>query len=132
MILFQNNLITLDFNPVTDVLVVQWPDFQKFSLEEIGEAFHLLVDHIKRYDVKKLLIDSGKTNTDVNNQEYLALIYQLGKALKNTRLAKVARVETTNAVWEGQLSGDIDKLRTDYQSLIEYQNFDRIEAAQAW
>ena len=132
MILYHDNLITLDYDPVTDVLVVQWPDIQKFSLAEIGEAFNRLVNHIKRYDVKKLLIDSGKTNTDVNNKDYLALIYRLGKAFSNTRLEKVARVVTSNAVWEGQLSGNIEKLRTDYQSLIEYRNFDNKEAALAW
>jgi hypothetical protein len=132
MILYQDSLIVLDYNPVTDVLVVQWPDFQKFSLAQIEDSFRLLVENIKRYDIKKLLIDSGATHTDANNKDYLALIYQLGKNFNTTRLEKIARVVTKNPVWEGQLSGSTEKLQSDYQSDIEYLNFDDKEAALAW
>jgi hypothetical protein len=132
MILYSNNLIVLDYKPETDVLFVQWPDLSPFSIVEIEHSFRLLIENLRTYDIKKLLIDSTKANADVTNPEYQALMGELAKALGNTRLLKIARVVSRNPVREAQLVANTHKMDNDFKDAIEYQNFEKQEDAHKW
>lgn len=132
MILYHDSLILLDYRPETDVLYVQWPDLQHFSLVEIEYSFRLLIENIRTYDIKKLLIDSTHANADVTNPEYQALMGELAKSLNGTRLVKIARVISKDPVREAQLVANTQHMQNGANAAIEYQNFDKREEAHKW
>lgn len=69
MVLFDNSLIKLDYDPATDILAVEYPDLHDFLLSEIKRSIDTLVDTVKHYDVKRLLLDSTRTVVAVSDEE---------------------------------------------------------------
>ncbi len=132
MILYSDNLIVLDYNPETDVLFVQWPDLRQFSMVEVEYSFKLLIQNIKSYDIKKLLIDSSGSNADVNNKEYQALMLQLAADFNETRLQKIGRVVSRDPVREAQLENNSRKMNIANPGKILYRNFELKEEAMNW
>jgi hypothetical protein len=96
MILYQSSFIILDYDPATDVLSVDWPDFQDFLIPEVEKEVQVLIDAIKHYDVKKLLIDTTKARVEIGNEQYSTFLTSFGLALKDTRLTRLARIGTSN------------------------------------
>ena len=58
MILFQNSLLTLAYNPSSDILEVNYPDLYEFLLPEIKHSIDIMIDNVRNYDVKRVLLDS--------------------------------------------------------------------------
>ena len=69
MVLFDNSLIRLDYNPATDILEVEYPDLYDYLLSEIRRSIDTLLDTVKNYDVKRLLLDSTRTIISVGDEE---------------------------------------------------------------
>jgi hypothetical protein len=103
MIIFQNGLITLDYDPATDILFMEWPDVQDFLVPEIQQALRILVDHITNYDIKRLLIDSSKASLEIPPDEYKDVLKEFAYNLMRTRLEKLARILTPNAMREDKV-----------------------------
>ncbi|QHL88889.1 hypothetical protein GU926_16215 [Nibribacter ruber] len=128
MIIFQNGLLTLDYEPSTDILFVEWPDIQAFVMPEIKQALQILVDHIKNYDIKRLLIDASKTNLEVQTEEYTVLLKEFGTNLMTTRLEKLARIQTGS----GSRENSVQQARKETQFTVRLENFTNKEEALDW
>jgi len=88
MILFQNSIIKLDYTPATDILAVEYPDLHDFLLPEIKHSINIMVDNIRNYDVKKILLDSTKTIVSVGEAESREVATYLASGLVKTRVQK--------------------------------------------
>lgn len=131
MILRKSNLMTFDYNPATDILFVEWPDIHDFFIQEIEEEIRVLVDTIKHYDVKKLLIDTSKAVIEVNDTQYKAILASFAHSLAvNTRLKKLARVSSNNSSREKLV--DESKDASLVAEKIAFQNFTNKNAALEW
>ena len=130
MVLHQSSLITLDYDPATDVLSMDWPDVKDFLVPEVERELKVLIDNIKHYDVKKLLIDTSKAKVELKEAEYQAFITAFANTLKDTRLEKVARVGTDNPNRE-KLS-DQAKTTSRIDQFMEFQSFNSRTEALAW
>jgi hypothetical protein len=97
MILYQNALIKLDYNPATDILLVDMPSVTYGIVPEFRRALDIIVENVRAYDVKKLLVDARKSVIDMDPEEYARLVSKFAGDLKATRLVKGARVITANA-----------------------------------
>ena len=69
MLLFKNSIITLDYNPAADILEVAYPDLHGFLLPEIKHSIDIMIDNVKNYDVKRILLDSTRTVISVSDEE---------------------------------------------------------------
>ncbi|AMM51269.1 hypothetical protein TH61_08925 [Rufibacter sp. DG15C] len=94
MILFQDHLIVLYYEPKTDILSVDWPSVEAYNLLEIERAVTLLVEYIRNYDVMRLLIDRShsKMAPEVDMTAYMEIVTRFGASLQATRLKKSASI----------------------------------------
>ncbi|GHA66658.1 hypothetical protein [Pontibacter akesuensis] len=128
MILFQNGLITLDYNPATDLLHVEWPQFQEYAVSEARHALQVMVETIRNYDIKKLFLDTRQVQVDVSDAEYMAVLREFGADLANTRLSKVSRMVATDHNRERNVQSVKEQLQlsfplmdfTDQDSALEW------------
>ena len=100
MILFQNSIVKLDYNPATDILEIEYPDLHGYLLLEIKHNINIIVDIIKSYDVKKLILDSSRTVIAVSEEESREVAMYLAAGIMTTRVQKVARLQSLNTVIE--------------------------------
>jgi hypothetical protein len=132
MILFENSVMKLDYNPATDILDVAYPDLHDYMLPEIKHSINILVDMIKSYDVKKLLLDSTRTVVAVSNAESRAVTVYLAGGIMQTRVQKVARVESASKSVEAIAEGNIRHIRESQQLPFQLQNFTSKHEAVDW
>ncbi|KAA3439450.1 hypothetical protein [Rufibacter hautae] len=128
MIIYQSGLITLDYDPATDILFINWPDVQDFLVPEIRQALLILVDHIKSYDIKNLLIDSSRASLDIPGTEYKEVIKEFGHNLMQTRLEKMARILTPNSTRENK----VEEARQELRFPIPLRTFTDSKEAYSW
>ncbi|WP_207435534.1 hypothetical protein [Sabulibacter ruber] len=128
MIIYQSGLISLDYDPASDILYLQWPDVQEFLIPEIRQALRILVDHIKSYDIKYLLIDSSKASLEIPPEEYKDVLKEFGYNLSKTRLQKFARILTTNLNREKK----VEEVKTEIAFPINLRSFSNKQEALAW
>ncbi|GAB3204635.1 hypothetical protein ABID22_002493 [Pontibacter aydingkolensis] len=110
MILHQNSIIKLEYNPATDILEVKYPDLQKFMLFEIKESLKLMVSTVRNYDVKRLLLDASQTLIEINDEENRDLTISLATELSKTRLQKVARIKPVDLNKEARAQENIKQI----------------------
>jgi hypothetical protein len=128
MIVFQNSLITLTYTPDTDILSVDWPDVEYDRLLEMQESLHKVIEVLKSYDVKKLLIDASTGTIRINYSEYQALIREFAMDLVQTRLQKIARVLPNDP----ERDESVVAIRKEMTTSIHYQDFKTKAAALRW
>ncbi|NEM96468.1 hypothetical protein [Pontibacter burrus] len=96
MILFQNSLVKLDYDPATDIGVIEYPDLHDYLLPEIKHSIDLLVDAIRSYDVKRLVLDGTKTVATVDIEQDRAIATYMTAGLMRTRIQRLARIQSLN------------------------------------
>ena len=128
MILFRNGLITLEYDPAADILFVDWPDILPYNLTDVRETLLVLLDTIRVYDIKNILIDSRRSVVELNEEEHEALMLDFARDLKSTRLQRMARLRTNDPVRESRVTLARKKSGTS----IDYQEFKDEAAAMEW
>ena len=132
MILFQNSLVTLTYQPATDVLEVQYPDLHGYLLPEIKHTINILVDTIRNYDVKRVLLDSTKTVISVTAEESRNVTQWLAAGFITTRLQKVARLQSNSEEVEQTAASNIAHVQQAHQLSFALKNFSDYNEAIAW
>jgi len=132
MILFENSVVKLDYNPATDILDVAYPDLHDYLLPEIKHSINILVDTIKGYDVKKLLLDSTRTVIAVDEAESREIAVYLAGGIMQTRVQKVARVESPSKSVEATAEVNIRHIRETQQLPFQLHNFTSKHEAVDW
>ncbi|WP_137760313.1 hypothetical protein [Pontibacter sp. SGAir0037] len=124
-----STFIRLDYNPSSDVLTVEWPDVHNYTLAEVKESLSEIIKAIRYYDVKRLLIDSRKTVVSIDNEKYTVLSTEFAKEMLQTRLEKLARLESSNIIREGQVQ---ELVKTNNTAAIAFKNFTSSDEALKW
>lgn len=128
MVLYDNSLVRLNYNPATDILDVDCPDFNPLIMAEVKEAFNIIVDTVKHYDVKKLVIDSSKAAINTSDNEHKAVLIKFARDLMGTRLQKFARVGTEDTLREKNVA----EAKEEALFNIAFQTFPDKATALAW
>ena len=132
MILHQNSIIKLEYSPATDILEVKYPDLQKFILFEIKESLKLMVETIRNYDVKRLLLDASSTHIDISDEENRDLSMQLAAELARTRLQRVARIQPIDPKKELKAQENIKQIEKVLPLPYQLRTFTERAAALEW
>lgn len=128
MIIFENGLIKLDYDPSTDILFVDMPTVNSIVMPEVRRALAIIVEHVRNYDVKRLLIDARKTEVEVNEESYATMIGNFSGELLATRIQRVARIVTHSEVRENV----VREVYKKKQLPIDFQSFTEIAPAVEW
>ena len=132
MILYQNSIVKLDYNPATDILEVEYPDLHTFLLPEIKHTITTMIDVIKNYDVKKLLLDSSRTIVNVSEDESRDITTYLAAGLSQTRVEKLARVQSAASSVEKTAQNNIKYIQAAQSLPFLLQNFTSKSEALDW
>ncbi|WP_128396952.1 hypothetical protein [Botryobacter ruber] len=108
---------------------VVYPDLQDFLLVEIINATDKLVETVKTYNVKRILIDSSKTAVPAGNAEGREISLTLALGLMKTHVQKIARVESFSADVEATVQSHISYINQTIYIPFLFKNFtDKAEA----
>jgi hypothetical protein len=132
MVLFENSVIKLDYNPASDILEVAYPDLHDYLISEIKSSINVLVNTVTNYDVKKVLLDSSKTVISVSEQESREVATYLATGLIKTRTKKLARVQSASAYVENTANSNIQHIQNSLPLPYEVRNFSNKASACAW
>ncbi|MBF8963726.1 hypothetical protein I0P70_10740 [Pontibacter sp. FD36] len=132
MILLQNSILRLEYNPATDILQVRYPDLQRYHLSEIRHSLQIMVETIRNYDVRKLLLDARTTAIEIEEDENRQLTVELAGMLSKTRLTKVARVQPADPEKEARAQRNIEAARKAGILNYEVATFTTPEEALIW
>lgn len=132
MILHKDGLFVLDYDVATDILMVKWLASDTATSPEINYTMQILVEKIRSYDIKKLLIDAREDVIAVSDEEYVEINVNFAKNLVSTRLERVARLGTTNTNRENFVKELVADLQTLPETRVVYKEFNDQAAAKEW
>ncbi|KAA3436918.1 hypothetical protein [Rufibacter hautae] len=133
MILYQNGLIELDYNPATDVLHVTLPDAHHIGISELKRSLDTIASYIQSYDVKKLLLNSSNTLLhDMDDTVYRGVVAQFFTDLKKSRLQRIARVGTQTPSHEIRSANVTAALRQELAASFVLETFPSEPNALQW
>lgn len=132
MILLQNSILRLEYDPATDILQVRYPDLQRYHMSEIKHSLQIMVQTIRNYDVRKLLLDARTTSVEIDDEENRQLTMELTAMLSATRLAKVARLQPFDPENEERAQRNIEEARKTGALSYEVATFATPAAALKW
>ncbi|MCC9138996.1 hypothetical protein ACFSKU_10805 [Pontibacter silvestris] len=123
MILFENSILKLDYDPASDILDVAYPDLHDFMLSDIKHSINILVDKVKHYDIKRLLLDSSRTVISVSEDESREISAYLAVGLMASRLEKLARLYSPSSTVETRTQGNIRQIQDTLSLPFQLQSF---------
>lgn len=132
MILYENGFIRLEYDASADMLYVEGPDVQEYTLLRVYEASNIIVGAIGQYNIKRLLIDSSETVVDVSQEDYRVVMSQFTRDLMKTSLQKVVRVATRDAARESGVESYLKQVKECKRQALAFQNFTSRAAAVDW
>ncbi len=128
MILFDSLILRLNYSPATDILMADLSNEHRFNERELEEALAIIIEHVRHYDIKCLLMDSRKRILLMDEQRYGDMMSGFAKELHATRLLKLARIQTNIAMRESI----VQILDTQIISGYAFRTFLNIDEAMAW
>ena len=132
MILFKNHLVELNYEVKNDILTVIWPDLKQDDVIELEYVLTTIIDTISHYDIKRLLIDSGKAVVEIEEPTYRALIFKFVQRLAFTRLKKMARIISESTVRENRLKGYAQEMEVQRMFTFVNGEFENKQRAIDW
>ena len=128
MIAFQNSFISINFTPDTDILSVEWPDFEAETVLEVQNSINKIVDLLKSYDAKNLLIDVSKARISIPYADYNVIIKEFALNLRTTRVVKYARIMSSDPEREE----NVKSVRLEKLYDFQYRDFKTTDEAISW
>lgn len=87
-----NSYVKLDYNPTTDVLVAELPDFRYYEVPEAKYILSTIVDTVRHYNVHYLITDTRGKIQNVPDSTYKEVVVEFAQGLSTTNLKKIARL----------------------------------------
>ena len=113
-----------------DLVCVKWPTIENLYLPEILNSIKLLVENIRNYNIRHLLIDATETKAPSSNEDANKVVNALLNGLENSRLEKLARVESEIQERESMLKQMIPEINRSVNYEIKF--FKDIASALKW
>ncbi|NEM99683.1 hypothetical protein [Pontibacter burrus] len=132
MILLENSIMKLEYNPATDILDVKYPDLFGYLLPEIRHSIDTLLETVISYDVKKVLLDSRETIVSIKPEESTDVSVYMASGLANTRLQKLARLQSADTEVEGRAEENFHLIKKSLKLTYELKIFSDKDKAMAW
>lgn len=132
MLIHRDGFIELNYDAATDILTVSWPDISDSQGYGIKHALGKLVETIRYYDIKKLIIDSRFNKVYIQEQEYTELMKGFHQELSFTRLEKAARLGSLDVSREEKASKHAAHIVEQFKPAFAFRNFSRSSDALDW
>lgn len=103
-----NTQIRLEYDPVDEVLSVEWPDVHDYTKSETEYILEKVIESARLYDVRNLLADTRKGAVGVPNPQHRDIFLRFTRGLMETQVEKIARVVGPEPLRE-ELIADVKK-----------------------
>ena len=128
MAVYQNRLITIIYREDTGILTVTWSNSKPYDLAEVQESIKKVIDTIKEYQCRKLLIDASVADVSMDDGVFKAILTQFVSELNQSGIQKLARIITSDQKREEQIQNIRNKLGVSY----EFYDISNREQALKW
>lgn len=130
MILHKDRYFEHVYDVKHDMVCIKWPTIESLYLPEILNSVRILVENIKNYNIKNLLIDATETQPHSSHEDADKVVNAFIDGLKRTQLEKLARVESANQERETLLKDMVPSLALGCSFEIRF--FKDIPSALTW
>jgi len=113
-------------------MCVRWLEQQVFRMSEFEYSFHVLMENIEKFGIKKLLTIGSRTIIHLPEDQYMSVILLLQSGLAHSKIEKVARISGECSPEDIKCIQFIEHVMNEMQLEIEFQNFNSIHKALAW
>jgi hypothetical protein len=128
MVIYKNGFLTLDYEPATDILSFEMPNVDDVVMPEMKRSLAVIVEHVRNYDVKRVLLDARQTSIWVDEDSYAGIISEFYRNLMVTRVQKIARLVIPDSKREKVVSNLLSNMHLS----VEVQRFTEVSAALDW
>jgi hypothetical protein len=104
------------------------PDVDDVVMPEMKRSLAIIVEHVRSYDVKRVLLNARQTNIWVNEEGYASTISEFYQNLMATRVQKIARLVTPDSKREKVILHLLNNMTLS----VEVQRFTEVGAALEW
>lgn len=125
-------LKTLEFEPHTSILKVNWADLENAGQDEKKEAITELCQTLRLLSIQHLLIDGSSCGPDMNTTRLRFEYKQLLLFLAGTPVNKLARIRSKWPEREAQTAAMEAADCESASHILAFRNFDAEPAAMAW
>ena len=132
MILLDNFLIKIDYNPATDIAIIDYPALFDFELPEVQHSIELLTETIQNYNVSKILIKPTRTTPERSQEEGGEIAAYLAEKLKKAQVKKMARVQSNYSEVEENACKSAQLLEASRSIRTQVRFFRGKPAAMEW
>ncbi|QCR23758.1 hypothetical protein [Pontibacter sp. SGAir0037] len=125
MILFENSMFKLDYDPASDILEIDYPDLQDYLLREVKHTMDIVLDIVRNYNIRHVLFNSTAAATsNITVEESRELIMYFATGLVKTRLVKLARIRSADFATEARIEESIKQAASQFiYTPFELQDF---------
>src|SRR5688572_14729253 len=120
MLLYTDRYFDHVYEVKYDMLTVKWLTIESLYLPEILHSVKVLVENIKNYNIRYLLIDASGIAEHSSVEEDNAVVEMLFSGLANTHLEKLARVQSGNIIRENYLKENIAEINKNHNFEVRF------------
>ncbi len=101
MILNSDLPLKTEYDTATNIIQVSIPDLSHFTMSELINYLNAMTDTIRTYHIQKVLFECYGNSERVGGEDgYTTLCQYIGTALGNTKVQRVARLQSSDTVCE--------------------------------
>ena len=132
MVLYKDLTLEIELYNDLNVLYIEWFEQTVFRMSDFEFSFHIVMENIVQYRIKKILVKTSKTIIHLPNEEYLSVIGLLQSGLAHSRIRKIAKLFIDKSPRDLECKQLFKDMLNEMQLEIDFRNFDTKAEALAW
>ena len=92
---YQSTVITLTYEPETDILIATWTNGLPLSAGEVHESMHKVIEAINVFQCRKIVIDASNAVALMEDACFKSSLAGFINDLRNANIKKLARIITS-------------------------------------
>ena len=132
MVLYKDLTLEIELYNDLNVLYIEWFEQTVFRMSDFEFSFHIVMENIVQYRIKKILVKTSKTIIHLPNEEYLSVIGLLQSGLAHSRIRKIAKLFIDKSPRDLECKQFFKDMLNEMQLEIDFRNFDTKAEALAW
>ena len=132
MVLYKDLTLEIELYNDLNVLYIEWFEQTVFRMSDFEFSFHIVMENIVQYHIKKILVKTSKTIIHLPNEEYLSVIGLLQSGLAHSRIRKIAKLFIDKSPRDLECKQFFKDMLNEMQLEIDFRNFDTKAEALAW
>ena len=132
MVLYKDLTLEIELYNDLNVLYIEWFEQTVFRMSDFEFSFHIVMENIVQYRIKKILVKTSKTIIHLPNEEYLSVIGLLQSGLAHSRIRKIAKLFIDKSPRDLDCKQFFKDMLNEMQLEIDFRNFDTKAEALAW